>query len=571
MNFIKQKFCDIMNSLYSLGKATASFICGLALIVWELICICGKLVASFGKLLGSAVKTKFVPFVIRKSKSVADFWHRKATRFFEYVEYLKQVYKRKGFIGAVSFIALGDGNTKRFRKSMISAVMNYVAPVMAIVLLFNVVAYATSAEYVIAVSFDGETIAYIENEKVYNDAEAILRSRIYYAGSTGEVVELEPDFNVVKSSKKLTNKSDLADILMTYTSEELSEAYGVYAGTEFIGAVSDKSMVEAYVNEFLETNRAENPGANITLSNDVYYIEGVYLNSSVKTVDKIKEELSATRTVAVKYTVSAGDNIETLAQKAWLSVEEFQAFNPDINDSVIVAGTELTIKINEPYLCVVTENTFTVAEPIAFEKVTKEDPTVSASRIPYVSTKGKKGSKDVTYTVTSRNGMEFSKVVTNEVVTLEPVHEVTTVGTLINVPQSNGANSNASATAGKYIWPVGGSGGYISCPFSGAYGHTGLDIAAPSGTPIYAAFGGTVIKAQTSYTGYGKLIVIQNDDGYVTYYAHCSYIGVTVGQQVKQGDFIGEVGTTGYSTGNHLHFEVRSGKTYLNPLNFVER
>ena len=570
MYFLKTKLENLLTILYNLGKSTASFLCGLFLVTIELLSYAGALTLRFAKFLLFVAKTKVAPFIFNIAKRTAGFWKRKADRFFEYCEYLKQVHKRKGFMGAVNFAVFGDENTKRFKRSMISAVMTYVAPVMAVVLLFNVVAYATSGTYVMVVSFDGEVIAFVEDETVYNEAEAILRSRIYYAGSTGKVVELDPEFNIVKSANyKLTDKDELADMLMTYTSEELTNAYGVYAGSEFVGAVLDKTQVENYVLEFMNSNKSAD-NAEIVLANDIYYLEGIYFSNSVKTVDKLKEELSASRIVSAKYTAQSGDTVGTVAEKAWLSVDEFMAQNPDITDQSFVAGETLTIKVNEPYLCVVSKATQVISEEIPFEKVTKEVATLSASTIPYVSQRGRNGTKDVTYEIVTRNGVEFSKIATGEVVTKEPVNEETTVGTMINVQQSNGASSNQSVSAGSYIWPVGGTGGYISWHFMDE-GHTGLDIAAPSGTPIYAATSGTVIKAQTSLTGYGKLIVIQNDDGYLTYYAHCSYIGVSVGQKVAQGEFIGEVGTTGFSTGNHLHFEVRDGKTYLSPLDFVVR
>ena len=86
--------------------------------------------------------------------------------------------------------------------------------------------------------------------------------------------------------------------------------------------------------------------------------------------------------------------------------------------------------------------------------------------------------------------------------------------------------------------------------------HTGIDIAAPGGTPIVASKGGEVIYAGW-LGGYGNLVVVDHGDSVVTLYAHQSRIGVVEGQPVDQGQVVGFVGTTGNSTGNHLHFEVR--------------
>lgn len=111
--------------------------------------------------------------------------------------------------------------------------------------------------------------------------------------------------------------------------------------------------------------------------------------------------------------------------------------------------------------------------------------------------------------------------------------------------------------------------GMRSSPFSGDLSqHKGLDIAADSGTPITAPASGIVSYA--SYDeGYGKLISIDHGHGIVTRYGHCSQMYVKVGQHVRRGDVIGAVGTTGRSTGPHLHYEVRLGGVPVNPEKFI--
>jgi murein DD-endopeptidase MepM/ murein hydrolase activator NlpD len=106
-----------------------------------------------------------------------------------------------------------------------------------------------------------------------------------------------------------------------------------------------------------------------------------------------------------------------------------------------------------------------------------------------------------------------------------------------------------------FIWPVQ---GYVTSGFGPRWGrmHTGIDIAAPAGTPIHAAKAGDVIYAAWM-GGYGNLVVVDHGDSVVTLYGHQSRMGVVEGQELNQGDVLGFVGSTGHSTGNHLHFEVR--------------
>ena len=99
-------------------------------------------------------------------------------------------------------------------------------------------------------------------------------------------------------------------------------------------------------------------------------------------------------------------------------------------------------------------------------------------------------------------------------------------------------------------------------------GHTGLDIAAPAGTPIKAAADGTVTFSGYS-GGYGYVVKMDNGNGVETYYGHCSALYVSAGETVEAGDVIAAVGSTGNSTGNHLHFEVRVNGSVVNPQNYL--
>ena len=108
--------------------------------------------------------------------------------------------------------------------------------------------------------------------------------------------------------------------------------------------------------------------------------------------------------------------------------------------------------------------------------------------------------------------------------------------------------------------------GVVSSIRSGA--HTGTDIAAPTGTPIKAVANGTVTFAERSGS-YGNLIKITHENGVETWYGHCSKLYATVGQQVKAGDIIAAVGSTGNSTGPHLHLEIRVNGTAINPQNYL--
>ena len=115
---------------------------------------------------------------------------------------------------------------------------------------------------------------------------------------------------------------------------------------------------------------------------------------------------------------------------------------------------------------------------------------------------------------------------------------------------------------------IGAGWGHSSGPHAGR-NHKGLDFAAPSGAPIYSVTAGRVVMAR-SYYGYGNLVVVKTPTGKRVLYAHQSKMMVKRGEQVRAGEQIGRVGSTGYSTGPHLHFETRTAKDRAyNPLKFL--
>ena len=140
---------------------------------------------------------------------------------------------------------------------------------------------------------------------------------------------------------------------------------------------------------------------------------------------------------------------------------------------------------------------------------------------------------------------------------------------------SSGAGASVVSGNGTFTHPCPGYSrissyfGYREQPLAGAStNHKGMDFAAPTGTPIYAAAGGTVVSA--GYSGKaGNLIVINHGNGLSTYYMHCHKIYVRAGQKVSKGQNIAIVGTTGNSTGPHLHFQVMSGGVPVNPLKYL--
>lgn len=130
-------------------------------------------------------------------------------------------------------------------------------------------------------------------------------------------------------------------------------------------------------------------------------------------------------------------------------------------------------------------------------------------------------------------------------------------------------------TVGGWAWPTEARNitsyyGWRTHPvYGGTAWHNGIDIAGPAGTPIWASRGGLVIFAGWNSGGYGNLVIIDHGDGTSSWYAHASSLNVRVGDYVSQYDVVCYMGTTGTSTGNHLHFTIMNGRQDVDPSNYV--
>ena len=258
------------------------------------------------------------------------------------------------------------------------------------------------------------------------------------------------------------------------------------------------------------------------------------------------------------YLVSRGDSLWSIARSRSMSLEELQQANPHVTSTVIRPGDEINLIVLEPLVNVSVVEEITVREKIPFETIYKNDNSMYTTQSK-VLTKGSHGDREVTYLLTKENGVEVAREVLRENVFKEPVTQVVAKGTIRQPFQSTG----------RFGWVLAPGRGTLTSRFGMRWGsmHNGIDVAAPVGTAIRAADSGVV--ATSAYRGsYGNLVIINHSNGYSTYYAHNSRNMVKAGQRVEKGQTIALVGSTGNSTGPHVHFEIRRNGTPINPLNF---
>ena len=297
--------------------------------------------------------------------------------------------------------------------------------------------------------------------------------------------------------------------------------YGVEVNGEDSGYVASKIALEKKIDDFILNGDSDNVGYVLSNSNVDY--ELMLVSRDTETVD---DEIFAMvkDNCDVYYKVYAvmvsGD------QKALVStLEDAQKIVDSVNEKQAEYKDKTTLEVEEKYLQ---------------EYELTEDIEVAINDI---YTPIKKAHDAV---VSVRTTPAASKTVSDEVL-LALRENLTELD--FNVPVEN------PVITSRFGWR---SSGY----------HYGLDLAKPTGSPIYAAESGVVTYADWC-GGYGYLIKIQHTGGYETYYGHCSKILVSVGDEVNQGDLIGNVGSTGRSTGPHVHLEIRYEGTPLNPEVFL--
>ena len=202
---------------------------------------------------------------------------------------------------------------------------------------------------------------------------------------------------------------------------------------------------------------------------------------------------------------------------------------------------------------------------IPYKTVTQKT-TAKLAGYNQVSVAGVKGEKEETHNIKYLNGQVVEDTVTGTTILKEAVNEVVVVG----VGKSYYTSAEKMASSYGFVWPLNKNvrGQFITSYWGDGRGHKGIDICSPYGTDIYAAKGGTVEYASWN-NDYGYNVIINHGNGIKTRYAHASKLLVKKGETVSQGQVIAKVGSTGQSTGNHLHFEVILNGKRVNPMPYL--
>jgi murein DD-endopeptidase MepM/ murein hydrolase activator NlpD len=330
---------------------------------------------------------------------------------------------------------------------------------------------------------------------------------------------------------------------------------------EFVSEEDLKALEERQENQgskLPELKENESRVLDVTISEKVSFSDKNVDPKQVVSVKEAVELIKKGKKQAEKYEVQAGDFLGDIAEKHELSSEELLEMNPDIAmDTLLKVGKVLNVSAKKPYLNVQVKEEASKNEEIPYEQEVVEDKELPKGETK-VKQQGENGEKNVRTITTKENGMTVKTEVTHEETLKEPVKHIVVKGTKV-IP---------SRGSGSLAWPA--VGGYISSKMGHRWGkmHKGIDIARPSDRTIKAADNG-VIESAGWDGGYGNKVVINHQNGMKTTYAHLDSISVSVGQTVSRGAKIGIMGTTGQSTGVHLHFEVYQDGKLKDPMQYL--
>ncbi|NLU49532.1 MAG: M23 family metallopeptidase [Syntrophomonadaceae bacterium] len=279
--------------------------------------------------------------------------------------------------------------------------------------------------------------------------------------------------------------------------------------------------------------------------------------SQVVSRDKALSILETGTDTPLIYEVKEGDSLWLIARRHNMHVVDIKAANR-LEGERLEPGQKLTLYATEPFINVLTTVQGNRTEKIPYHTRVITDRSKSSV---IVKQEGKEGEKRVTYRATRKNGSTVEVETIAEKIVEQAVDRVIVKGQRVRIASSRGGGGS-----GILSWPLF---GHINSYFGSRGGsHKGVDIDGKTGDPIRAADSGRVVFAGRS-GGYGLMVEINHGNGVITRYAHCSKLLVGVGERVSKGEVIARVGSTGRSTGPHLHFEVISQGAQRNPLKYL--
>lgn len=428
-----------------------------------------------------------------------------------------------------------------------------------LVLIIGFVVSTNNVAVALKVTYKGDVIGYVQNQDEVNSLVNKVEDDISY--KIGEAYSLNetPKYSVALVKKDgYTEDEKLYDRFFNEAKDDVGITYGLYVDGNLIASTDQNGLLENLLEEVKAPYMSQAFEGEVQFIKDVKIEKAMHPKTSLKSEEEIRNIITDVKSSSF-YAVAEGETLSTISMKLDIDKDTLKEYNPNVNFDNLYAGEVLNTSKPEPYLSVKFVKDITYTEYIDFETKKENSSDLYVGKTS-VKQAGVKGVVAVSAKATYIDGQEVDREIVNKQVVSDPVDKVLLVGT---------KPKPSTAATGNFRWPT--SGGYISSPYGYRWGrlHPAIDIATSYGNPIYAADGGTVVSSGWNSTGYGYLVVIDHGNGLRTWYAHCSKLLVSAGTKVAKGEVIARVGSTGNSTGNHLHFAVQKNGSFVNPSRYV--
>ena len=398
---------------------------------------------------------------------------------------------------------------------------------------------------------------------VIKDSAVKVKEKAYVVNIEGFMVTLSSKEEVVQLLDATKSKYDKEGKYTTVLTDNGDSRFSSIS-YDFVNLNmedKDSNMVSATANEENdETEKASDEEKkeadglkSIAFSENVEIIETYVPSSQMNSVEEAIELVTKEKAEKKMYEVQEGDTLSSIGRAYGLSLDELLEMNTNYDEEGLInIGDRIVVTVPEPELSVVTVEQKTYKEKYyADVEYIYNDSQYTTYEA--VIDEGTVGKRSVTANVTYVNGVETSREILEEEVIKESSPKIIEKGTII--PPT-------------FIKPI--SGGFMTSGFEARWGsfHYGVDWACSTGTSVMASCSGTVVSAGWAGS-YGYSIVLDHGNGVQTRYAHLSQILVEYGQFVNQGDVIAYSGSTGFSTGPHIHLEIIMDGVRVDPLGYI--
>ncbi|MBR2674427.1 MAG: peptidoglycan DD-metalloendopeptidase family protein [Mogibacterium sp.] len=457
----------------------------------------------------------------------------------------------RGFIVELYKISAAYKHTRRVIGMVLLSITITASGMLVLFNRFTVYEYA----------YNGKVLGYVREQEEVTEVLEIAGQKLSENSGSSLDVEFVANrnitFDTVDSRGKSIDNSDAAVNKLVYMTDIETEAFGVYDGEELVAVVKDSDDAEKLLLETQAEMSRPDTGMTLVSSEFANALDIKPLNVlliSVQDNASARRQMIKGGNMEIYHIVEEGESIETLMQDFSVAAENiYDESNSDIATEPEQGDKVCIHKTVEP-LSVTMVETGRMKEIVEYKTVKRESDEYYKGDT-FIEQEGVDGIQVFEGTITKESGEVVDRK-TDKIETIRKVQDkIILVGT---------AERPKTAATGVFAMPV--QRYTITSPFGPRWGrmHTGLDLAGPTGTPIYASDGGTVIRAGYN-GGYGNCVDIDHENGYITRYAHCSRLIVSAGDKVYQGQNIAFVGSTGNSTGPHLHFEIISNGSAINP------